>query len=33
LYKAPITDSGIGAPTLIATDEAVRDAHWAFIKR
>jgi len=32
LYKAPITDSGIGAATLIATDEAIRDAHWAFIK-
>jgi hypothetical protein len=32
LYTAPITDSGIGAATLIATDEAIRDAHWAFIK-
>jgi hypothetical protein len=32
LYKAPITDSGIGAATLMATDEAIRDAHWAFIK-
>jgi hypothetical protein len=33
LYTAPITDSGIGAATLIATDEAIRDAHWAFTKR
>ena len=32
LYKAPITDSGFGAATLIANDEAIRDAHWAFIK-
>jgi hypothetical protein len=32
LYKAPITDSGVGAATLMATDEAIRDAHWAFIK-
>jgi hypothetical protein len=32
LYTAPITDSGIGAATLVATDEAIRDAHWAFIK-
>jgi hypothetical protein len=33
LYKAPITDRGIGVASLIATDEAIRDAHWAFIKR
>jgi hypothetical protein len=33
LYRVPITDSGFGAATLIATDEAIRDAHWAFIKR
>jgi hypothetical protein len=32
LYKAPITDSGIGAASLIATDEAIRDVHWAFMK-
>jgi hypothetical protein len=32
LYKAPITDGGIGTAALIATDEAIRDAHWAFIK-
>jgi hypothetical protein len=32
LYTAPITDSGIGTATLIATDEAIRDAHWAFIR-
>lgn len=33
LYSAPITEKGIGAAHLIATDEAIRDAHWAFIKR
>jgi hypothetical protein len=32
LYSAPISDSGIGTTTLLATDEAIRDAHWAFIK-
>jgi hypothetical protein len=32
LYSAPITDAGIGHPRLLATDEAIRDAHWAFIK-
>ena len=32
LYSAPITDSGIGAQRLLATDEAIRDAHYAFIK-
>jgi hypothetical protein len=33
LYSVPITDKGIGVARLIATDEAIRDAHWAFIKR
>jgi len=33
LYSAPITDTGISHPRLLATDEAIRDAHWAFIKR
>jgi hypothetical protein len=32
LYSAPITDSGVGERRLLATDEAVRDAHYAFIK-
>jgi hypothetical protein len=32
LYLAKITKSGIGVPRLMATAEAIRDAHWAFIK-
>jgi hypothetical protein len=32
LYSAFLTNSGIGAPTLIATGDAIRNAHWAFIK-
>jgi hypothetical protein len=32
LYSASLANSGIGAPTLIAADEAIWDAHWAFIK-
>jgi hypothetical protein len=32
LYSAPMSSSGIGSATLLATDEAIRDAHWAFIK-
>jgi hypothetical protein len=32
LYSAPIADSGIGAQRLLATGEAIRDAHYAFIK-
>jgi hypothetical protein len=31
LYSAAVTDKGIGIGTLVATDEAIRDAHWAFI--
>ena len=30
LYSAPITATGIGTASLLATDEAIRDAHWAF---
>jgi hypothetical protein len=33
LYSAPITDTGIGVRRLLATDEAIRDAHYAFIKQ
>jgi hypothetical protein len=33
LYSAPITDAGISHPRLLSTDEAIRDVHWAFIKR
>lgn len=32
LYSAPITESGIGPARLLATADAIRDAHWAFIK-
>jgi hypothetical protein len=32
LYSAPLTDKGIGAAKLLATDESIRDAHWAFTK-
>jgi len=32
LYSAFLTDSGIGTPKLIAADEAIWNAHWAFIK-
>jgi hypothetical protein len=33
LYSAPIGDSSIGSSTLLATDDLIRDAHWAFVKR
>jgi hypothetical protein len=33
LYSAPFSGKSIGAPKLLATDELIRDAHWAFIKR
>ena len=33
LYSAPITESGVGPAKLLATDEAVRDSHYAFLKR
>ena len=32
LYSAPVTEKGIGAARLLASNEAIRDAHWAFIK-
>jgi hypothetical protein len=32
LYSAPITDKGIGRARLLATDDSIRDAHWAFVK-
>jgi hypothetical protein len=32
LYSAPIMDTVIGESKVLATDEAIRDAHWAFIK-
>jgi hypothetical protein len=32
IYSAPITENGIGAARLLARDEAIRDAHWAFYK-
>jgi hypothetical protein len=33
LYSAPVTDQGIGTAHLLATADAIRDAHWAFVKR
>ena len=33
LFSATILRDGIGPPRLLATDDAIRDAHWAFIKR
>jgi hypothetical protein len=33
LYSAPITGETLGPAKLLATDEAIRDAHWAFTKR
>jgi len=32
LYSAPITNSGVGTGKLLAADEVIRDAHWAFIR-
>jgi len=32
LYSAPVTDKGIGVARLVAKDEIIRDAHWAFLK-
>ncbi|MCC6590396.1 MAG: hypothetical protein IT168_27135 [Bryobacterales bacterium] len=32
LYSAPISNEGLGHPSLLATDDAILDAHWAFIK-
>ncbi len=33
LYEASISDRGIGPARLLATDDAILDAHWAFMKR
>ena len=33
LYAADITADRVGKPRLIATDELIRDTHWAFMKR
>jgi hypothetical protein len=30
LYKAEIGQQGLGKPVLMAQDDAIRDAHWAF---
>jgi hypothetical protein len=32
LFSAFISEKGVGHPRLLATDEAIRDAHWAFMK-
>jgi len=32
LFVAPISDQGIGVARLLATDDAILDAHWAFTK-
>ena len=32
LYQAPISDRGIGPARLLGTDDAILDAHWAFMK-
>ncbi len=32
LYQAPIANDGIGPARLLATDDAILDAHWAFMK-
>ena len=32
LYEASISDRGIGPARLLATDDAILDAHWAFVK-
>jgi hypothetical protein len=32
LYSASITAGAIAMPKLLATDETIRDVHWAFIK-
>jgi hypothetical protein len=33
LYSVPITGNGLGESHLIAKDDAIRDAHWAFLAR
>jgi hypothetical protein len=32
LHEAEMTNTGLGKPRLMAKAEAVRDAHWAFLK-
>jgi hypothetical protein len=32
LFSGEITSRGIGSPRLLAADDSIRDAHWAFIK-
>jgi hypothetical protein len=32
IYAAPISDKGVGLARLVTTDDAIVDAHWAFIK-
>jgi len=33
LFEAPLSAKGIGAARLLATDDVILDAHWAFMKR
>ena len=33
LYSVPIANGTIGAATLLATNNVIEDAHWAFLKR
>lgn len=32
LFQSPLSDRGIGAPRLLATEDAILDAHWAFLR-
>jgi hypothetical protein len=33
LYSAAIAANGLGPAKLLATDELIRDAHWAYYKQ
>jgi hypothetical protein len=33
ILSAPIQGNAVGSPTLLARDEELRDAHWAFTDR
>lgn len=33
LYSAPILETSLGVAKLLAADDIIRDAHWAFVKR
>jgi hypothetical protein len=33
LYGVSISDKGLGEARLLATDDVIRDAHWAFVAR